>query len=1156
MSEPQLDKALRSYFPFGFHLSRKSWDDYEIRALLEKLDAAKTTSEFDALRRLAIRFGRKQYKDKGATELVQAGQLISAGVIVDVLRYVLGLYCHEQVLGAIPRAMDWTGAHRGRDTTQQTPSAFAGLFPPVAVVKDEQPESEFLQGSTWAIANYEMTIGEVVLLSLSMANPAFKPLRPFFDDTDLKQQSPYTRFVGALEEFFDQQPVFEPLGETLFECLRAPLQAAPDSLDGQLNYIRERWASFLPPELLERLLLATDILKEEQKLRGFGPGPLRVMRFGPETGLDNLGYPEPARFSRDADWMSNVVIIAKSTYIWLDQLSQKYGRHIRHLNDIPDEELDRLARWGFSGLWLIGLWQRSSASQKIKQMMGNPEAAPSAYSLYDYVIADDLGGEAAYGNLRARAWQRGIRLASDMVPNHVGIYSKWVIEHPDWFIQGDYPPYPWYQFNGADLSEDDRVVLQIEDGYWEHRDAAVVFKRIDKWTGDAKYIYHGNDGTNMPWNDTAQLNFLLPEVREAVIQTILHVARKFPIIRFDAAMTLAKKHYQRLWFPRQGDGGAIPSRAEHGMSATDFSRVFPVEFWREVVDRIAAEVPDTLLLAEAFWLMEGYFVRTLGMHRVYNSAFMNMLKMEDNCKYRMTVKNVLEFSPEVIKRFVNFMNNPDEDTAIAQFGKGDKYFGVAVLMVTMPGLPMFGHGQIEGFTEKYGMEYRRAYWDEQIDEEMVRRHEREIFPLMQRRRLFSGAANFAFFDFNTPEGWVDENVFAYSNRAGDERAIILYNNAYNTTRGTIHTSTAINAGSGEDKSLIRRGLAEALGLRTDDGWYYTFRDYQSGLNYLRSGKQMAVEGLFAELQAYQYHAFLDFREIHDTDGSWAELARRLAGNGVADVDEAYREMQLDPVLVPFRKIIHAEMLKSLAAGDPQAQLEFSEGMGHFLTAARDFSGREIDIEKSRVTITRELHAIQVAETITGAGLEAALAAQVLSQISREGASLEHIGVAWIAVHQLNRLQSAKDAAGRQESARTYMHDWLLYKAIRQAFRDFCGDETTAHFDTMLVSIMTVDDHLLLSEPNDSPGEKLETFFADPLVGEYLQFNRHNGALWLNKEQLERLVGALLLRATIRLTAAGNLTGKALADALQAARHILNAADQAGYRVDRIIATLK
>ena len=99
----------------------------------------------------------------------------------------------------------------------------------------------------------------------------------------------------------------------------------------------------------------------------------------------------------------------------------------------------------------------------------------------------------------------------------------------------------------------------------------------------------------------------------------------------------------------------------------------PQEFWREVVDRIAREVPDTLLLAEAFWLLEGFFVRTLGMHRVYNSAFMHMLKAEDNAGYRQVIKNTLEFDPEVLKRYVNFMSNPDEETAIGQFGDGDKY---------------------------------------------------------------------------------------------------------------------------------------------------------------------------------------------------------------------------------------------------------------------------------------------------------------------------------------------------------------------------------------------------------------------------------------------------------------------------------------------------
>ncbi len=255
------------------------------------------------------------------------------------------------------------------------------------------------------------------------------------------------------------------------------------------------------------------------------------------------------------------------------------------------------------------------------------------------------------------------------------------------------------------------------------------------------------------------------------------------------------------------------------------------------------------------------------MHRVYNSAFMNMLKMEENSKYRMTVKNVIEFSPEVIKRFVNFMNNPDERTAIEQFGKDDKYFGVAMMMVTMPGLPMFGHGQVEGFSEKYGMEYRKAYWDEQVDEYMVSRHEKEIFPLMRKRSLFSRAENFAFYDFVTPDGWVDENVFAYSNFNGYERAVIIYNNAYNITKGTINISTPVNMGTDDKENLIRKSLAEALRLNTSDNVYYAFRDHKTGLEYLRSGKQIEVYGIYAELTGYQYHAFIDFREIHETNAA-------------------------------------------------------------------------------------------------------------------------------------------------------------------------------------------------------------------------------------------------------------------------------------------------
>ena len=43
------------------------------------------------------------------------------------------------------------------------------------------------------------------------------------------------------------------------------------------------------------------------------------------------------------------------------------------------------------------------------------------------------------------------------------------------------------------------------------------------------------------------------------------------------------------------------------------------------------------------------------------------------------------------------------------------------MLATMPGLPMFGHGQIEGYTEKYGMEYLTARWQEETDQNLVGR---------------------------------------------------------------------------------------------------------------------------------------------------------------------------------------------------------------------------------------------------------------------------------------------------------------------------------------------------------------------------------------------------------------------------------------------------
>ena len=899
-----------------FHIAQSARERYQFAESLFSYTGNVVFANLAACREFAYRMNQVRDVEKHPELAVHAGKLYAMGLIDEASHVLMARYREQFDPEVMTSALDWFSAKVGAEELDRMLLAFVEQFPGISIVRGQETPKQWLAGKTAGTPHRAAALEELLLLWTANRNEAFRPFEELFEDKTLAEKTVYRQVTQQLPDYFATRPLI-PLPDAkpmnLLDLLRAPAVGAPSSLSDQLALIRKLWKPLLGDSLERFLLIAGEILHEEELAIWMQFNPPSATAAAAAEHRRKTGQPEwPSvvstadvptfgdaaheyeKFSPDMAWMPTAVLIAKSTYVWLAQLSRQYGRKISRLDEIPDEELQTLADRGLNSLWLIGVWERSRASKTIKQLCGNSDAVASAYSLFDYAIAEDLGGEAAYTNLRDRAYRRGIRLASDMVPNHMGIDSPWVVEHPEWFISRNETPYPAYTFNGPDLSQDGRVEIKIEDHYFTQSDAAVVFRRRDRASGETRYIYHGNDGTSFPWNDTAQLDYLNAAVREQVIQTILHVARLFPVIRFDAAMTLAKRHFHRLWFPGPGASGAIPSRAEYGLSQAEFDRLMPHEFWREVVDRVAAEVPGTLLLAEAFWLMEGYFVRTLGMHRVYNSAFMVMLRDEDNAKYRSVIKNTLEFDPDIMKRYVNFMSNPDERTAIDQFGKGDKCFGVAAMMATLPGLPMFGHGQVEGFTEKYGMEYYRPRYEETPDHWMVERHQREIAPLLKRRWLFAGSDNFLLYDFFHENGSVDENVFAYSNRSGSECALVVYNNHYGATRGTIDFSAAYaDKGSGQ---LRQQRLGEGLGVNGNSHAILAWRDSLTGLAYLRRATDLCERGLTLDLGAFKCHVFLDWRALRSTaEQPWDRLCDQLNGRGVPDLEDALVNLELQPV---------------------------------------------------------------------------------------------------------------------------------------------------------------------------------------------------------------------------------------------------------------------
>jgi len=1170
---------------YEFHISRQARDRYKFDDLIFGLTGNVIFANFHATRLFATKMNQKRDVINFPERMVRAGQINAMGLIDEILHMVVQLYRQQVKPMVMHEALDWLYGMLGKEAIEGTLIQFVQEFPPMAIYRKGMNPQEYLNSNSDGVSNRQVALEELLMLWLANANPAFEPFQELFDDSQLLKETAYGKIIPLMHAFFETQPPFGPDNQNLVDMLRSPAINAPHSLTAQLEFIRQRWGTILGTFLF-RLLGSLDFIKEEEKAIFLGPGPARVVEF---AGMEF----EPERYSTDKDWMPSLVLIAKNAYVWLDQLSKEYQQPILRLDQIPDGELDKLSEWGITGLWLIGLWERSSASKRIKQLRGNPDAVASAYSLFDYQIAGDLGGEDAYQSLRQRAWRRGIRLASDMVPNHMGIDSRWVIEHPDWFVSQDYSPFPSYTFNGTNLSWDERVGIYVEDHYFNNTDAAVVFKRVDYLAGQEKYIYHGNDGTSMPWNDTAQLNYLKAEVREAVIQTILHVARKFPIIRFDAAMTLAKKHYQRLWFPDPGTGGAIPSRAEHSLTREQFDAAMPVEFWREVVDRVAQEVPDTLLLAEAFWLMEGYFVRTLGMHRVYNSAFMNMLRDEKNAEYRLVMKNTLEFDPEILKRYVNFMSNPDERTSVDQYGKEDKYFGVCTMMATLPGLPMLGHGQVEGFTEKYGMEYRRAYWDEKPDEHLIERHNRQIFPLLKKRYLFSQVLDFLLYDFYTPEGYVNEDVYAYSNKSGSERGLVVYHNKFATAKGWIRTSAAfsVKTESGEHMHIQKR-LGEGLGLSNDENTYCIFNDPINSLEYIRNNKELHEKGLYIELEAYKCQVFMSFREVQDNEWrQYANLEAYLNGRGVPNIDDALKEIFLQPIHQAYRELVNPGYFRWVISNrlsseiDQLNRLTISENIVTLLNEAESKSIRLLEEVKRNTLGAGEV--ISIADSIN----QCLLASLYLPTFSarfplarsrkyQQAMKYLHAGnpktspwrngdaytwgviLGWLVTSTMGKIVLD---IGYEEISRSLIDEWMLNKILVSTLGSLGLDDRSNWRAVTLIKLLT-SHHAWWKMINTNPKKAdikpayqiLTSILSDNDAQGYLGVNRYQDTLWINKESFEDLMWWLYIIATVEIssqhlqTDQNNEVGKKILHCFNATTTLIEQAEASGYKLEKLL----
>jgi hypothetical protein len=362
------------------------------------------------------------------------------------------------------------------------------------------------------------------------------------------------------------------------------------------------------------------------------------------------------------------------------------------------------------------------------------------------------------------------------------------------------------------------------------------------------------------------------------------------------------------------------------------------------------------------------------------------------------------------------------------------------------------------------------------------RHEREIFPLLRRRHVFSGVQGFLLYDFFSTDGSVNEDVFAYSNGRGEERSLVLYNNRYAEARGWVRMSAAFAVKTGDGKRLVQRCLGEGLLLPNDPVCFTVFRDHATGLQYIRGCRELWEKGLYAELGAYRCQVLLDFSVVRDDDkGRWSGLAADLAGRGVPSIDAALRERELRPVRETFKALLEL----------PAHSTHSAQSYSAFLEAARPLSSGRLD---------------------------AAAALEMFKELQEDFESKAKDEAAKAFLRAWTILRSLAGSLPAVSPVPAWLEEWMLVDTLGGWLKGAGWDQQTP--SPALFGV-------LMSIPEKPARIDWGSLFSHPAAERLFGVHAFEGTRWFRKESLEMFASCVSLlrgRRPSKLLSAARSTG--------------------------------
>ncbi|MDQ3493515.1 MAG: hypothetical protein M3452_09700, partial [Chloroflexota bacterium] len=270
-------------------------------------------------RRLARRMAER--RPKGAAPPPRAGQVQAMTAIHEAMHRVIDQHRDRDGTSIFDEALQSLTRDVGPDALNEALRAHAVEFPVASVFRGDLEVDGYLAAQTGQQPHREVVLEELLLLWLSNRNPALVRHGELFDEWPVARASLYAEIVEGLRRSLASVVVSAPEGDggqDLVSMLLAPARAAPDSLAGQLRYIRRNWPDMaelvdgVGPDLdrlaaLERGAIDEDEDEDEDEedagegtvtiatpVTGTGgPGPAQAGALDGFRGLDE----EPERYS-------------------------------------------------------------------------------------------------------------------------------------------------------------------------------------------------------------------------------------------------------------------------------------------------------------------------------------------------------------------------------------------------------------------------------------------------------------------------------------------------------------------------------------------------------------------------------------------------------------------------------------------------------------------------------------------------------------------------------------------------------------------------------------------------------------------------------------------------------------------------------------------